>query len=153
MKILFGLLFSLLSLSIAGCGGGGGGNGGGGPTVTPTQATVTVALSGTAIFGGATIIMNTASNKGLGTPTVTKIGIAATADLFAANIGVPNQVIIGLGWATGSPEGKIVTIAYPIAAGNFPQASDFTINSATDIRDINSQPLPASSAVLSVFIQ
>lgn len=116
----------------------------------PTQAIVTVALAGTLPAGrviGATsanIAFN--PNKGLGQPTSTRIGIGVDADLFAANTGL-NPTRTGAAWQAGTQPGTLQTLTFPIAAGNFPVAADFTAHSSSTIVDLNNVSLAGAISV------
>jgi adhesin/invasin len=119
----------------------------------PTQAIVTVALTGTlpqgVLIGGTTAKIAFNAANGLGAPVSARVGIGSTADIFAANVGV-NPTNTGAAWSAGSPTGDLQTLTFPITAGFFPTAADFTVDATSSVIDLNNASL---AGVISVTIR
>lgn len=123
----------------------------------PTEAIVTVSLTGTLpvgrLIGGTTARIGFAANKGLGTPTFQEIGIGAAADVLTTNPAV-NPVITPAAWTSGTQPGDLVRLTFPITAGNFPTAADFSVDPASTVIDLSNVSLAGAISVsISVQIQ
>lgn len=127
--------------------------------VQPTQAIVKVRTSGTlsagTLIGGISATVNYASGKGLSIlpANVVASGFGLANALLERNTNTAGQVVLGLISTSGVQLGEYATLTFAVAAGNFPEASDFSIG-ASSVIDTSTGNLPGvSTTVLSVTIQ
>lgn len=124
----------------------------------PTQAIVRVATSGTlpagTLIGGIDAVV-TFPQAGLSiTANDVVVSGVATGSLLAANANTPGQVILGLVNANGIPVGQFGTLTFAVAAGTFPQASDFVIAPGASVITTLGAALPQIGVVIeSVTLQ
>jgi hypothetical protein len=122
----------------------------------PTEAVVTVSLTGTlpagSLIGGVDARIAFAANKGLSAPSVQKIGIGLAEDAQVVTNTNINPVIIPAAWTNGTNPGDVVRLTFPIAAGNFPTAADFTVDSASTVIDLNNGSLDTAIDVSISFL-
>ena len=154
LKSLLGMFFAVTVMAVFGCGGGGGG-----AAPPPTKATLKLSTAGTAGTSIAGIEVTVVLPKGVtvnATTTVdpavmeTNAGVvllsgATVADPAAfgqlkptaaytpATATTPGKVKIGLAAEKNFSLGEFVTLNTVIAAGNFPVATDFSLEGFTAV--------------------
>jgi len=170
LKSLLGMFFAVVVLALFGCGGGGGGT-----PPPPTKATLKLSTAGTAGMQIAGIQVTVVLPKGVTVAATTTIdpavmetnaGVvllsgATVADLTAfsqlkpiatytpATATTPGKVNIGLAGQKDFNLGEFVTVNTDIAAGNFPVATDFSLEGFTafDANGAVITPAPTASLV------
>lgn len=132
-RILLAAVGMLTLLNLLGCGGGGGGGGTGSGTPAATSATLYLSTNGTMpsgqLISGVTVTVNLPT--GVTVQTVTPSGrLAGTGEVIIdpANTNTTKVTFYSFN-RTLSPfdKGEFATVTCSIAAGNSPQATDFTI--------------------------
>jgi adhesin/invasin len=130
----------------------------------PTTVTVRVSTTGTlpagTLIGGITahIIANPSAGLSIAAGNVVTSGVGVGSTLIP-NVNNVADVILGLISATGIQTGEFATATYQIAAGTFPNATDFTVGAlgsgtpATQIIDTNGIVIPGINLAVSVTIQ